>query len=159
MVRAPVIGKTVSMKGCGFISSKTKIIGEIGEHVVMTEFLKRGIMVSRPVGELSEYDLIVDVNHKLYKAQVKSTEFVREGKMIFQTNITNPFKKTKRMYTDDEIDLFILYCHENGYVGIVTISECTSSGTVIRLSPPANCQKAKIKLAENYQMDVVLPNL
>lgn len=45
--------------------------GNIGESVVLTEFIKRGIQVSIPFGDNARYDLIADFNGRLNKIQVK----------------------------------------------------------------------------------------
>ena len=47
--------------------------GEITEQQVAIEFLKLGYLVSKPLVQSSRYDFIVDVNHKLYKIQVKTS--------------------------------------------------------------------------------------
>ena len=41
-------------------------IGEITEQQVAVEFLKLGILVSKPLVQSSRYDFIADINHKLY---------------------------------------------------------------------------------------------
>lgn len=45
----------------------TKSIGNIGESVTITEFVKRGISVYLPFGENEKADLIADFNGKLNK--------------------------------------------------------------------------------------------
>ena len=42
-------------------------IGEITEQQVAVEFLKLGILISKPLVQSSKYDFIADINHKLYK--------------------------------------------------------------------------------------------
>ena len=51
------------------MNSKAK--GNIGEGVVLSEFVKRGIQVSIPFGDNARYDLIAEFNGKLNKIQVK----------------------------------------------------------------------------------------
>ena len=51
------------------MNSKDK--GNIGEAIMLAEFIKRGIQVSIPFGDNARYDLIIDLNGKLYKVQVK----------------------------------------------------------------------------------------
>ena len=135
------------------MSSKTKEIGIIGEEVLTTEFLKNGYIVSKPIGDNAPYDLIVDKNGKLRKIQVKTTENIVDGIMIFQTNVTNPFKKTNRKYTQDEIDYFGLYCFENNYVGLLPFSDYTARKTKIRITPTKNNQQHNVKMAEDYNFE------
>jgi len=55
----------------------TKLKADIAESAVMTELLKRGFKVLKPIGDRLPYDLAVDVNGKLVKIQVKSAWFYR----------------------------------------------------------------------------------
>lgn len=133
------------------MSSKTKQVGIIGEEVLALEFLKNGYIVSKPIGDNAPYDLIVDKDGELRRIQVKTTEKVMDdGTMEFHTNITNPFKKTYRKYTKEEVDYFGLYCLENNYVGLLPFSDYTTKVTKIRIIPPKNNQKQKVKMANDY---------
>ena len=51
----------------------SKDIGNLGEHIAIVELLKNNIVVSRPLGDNSRYDLILDINSTLFTCQVKST--------------------------------------------------------------------------------------
>ena len=61
----------------------TVSIGDIGESVGIAEFVKAGFAVSKPLTNNARYDLIVDIKNKLYKVQVKSTQSIVDGKMLF----------------------------------------------------------------------------
>ena len=43
----------------------TKDKGSIGEAIILTEFLKRGVPVSLPFGDNERYDMIAEFNGKL----------------------------------------------------------------------------------------------
>ena len=139
--------------------SITKEIGLIGEQVLIAEFTKIRIPVLLPIGDNSPYDMVIDYNGRFLKVQAKTTESVQNGKMVFCTNVTNPFKKTSRKYTASEIDIFGLYCIENGYIGLLPVKECTAKETVIRLDKPKNNQSSKIKMACDYRFDNILDKL
>ena len=141
------------------MSSRTKEIGLIGEQVLIAEFTKSRISVLLPIGDNSPYDMVIDYNGRFLKVQAKTTESVQNGKMVFCTNVTNPFKKTSRKYTANEIDIFGLYCIENGYIGILPVKECTAKETVIRLEKPKNNQSSKIKMAYDYRFDNMIDKL
>ena len=51
------------------MNSKDK--GNIGEAIILGEFVKRNIQVSIPFGDNARYDLVADFNGKLNKIQVK----------------------------------------------------------------------------------------
>lgn len=49
----------------------TKDKGNIGEAIILSEFVKRNIQVSIPFGDNARYDLIAEFNNKLNKIQIK----------------------------------------------------------------------------------------
>lgn len=136
------------------MSSHSKRIGDIGQAEITARLLHyENIIVSKPVSDNEPYDLIVDIENKLYRVQVKTTETVKNNSMIFAASITNPFKKTNKRYTASEIDWFMLYCVENNYYGLVTIDEYTSKEIVLRLTPPLNNNFTNVKMASMYALD------
>ena len=53
----------------------TKLKGDIAEQSVILFALRKGWGVSKPIGDRLPYDLILDINDKLVKIQVKSAWF------------------------------------------------------------------------------------
>lgn len=51
----------------------SKDVGNLGEHIAIVELLKHGIIISRPLGDNSRYDLILDISNTLFTCQIKST--------------------------------------------------------------------------------------
>ena len=142
------------------MSSVTKALGIIGEQTITLAFLKRGIPVSIPIGDNLPYDLVADVCGRLVRVQVKSTERITEdGVMLFETNITNPFKKIRRKYSKAEVDYFGLYCHENGFIGLVDIESCNLYELKIRVESAKNKQSKKVRNMRDYEFDNVIDNL
>ena len=136
------------------MSSHTKRVGDIGEYSIIAKLMKiDGIYVSKPFGDNCPYDIIIDINSSIYRCQIKTCEFVKEGVMRFYINITNPFNKTKRSYCSDEVDLFLLYCIENDYSGLMTFSDYTSNETVIRTELPLSYFYTNVKLASEFEMN------
>ena len=141
------------------MSSSTKNIGTIGEQVLITEFIKHGIDVLLPIGDNQPYDIVILYNGRFMKVQVKTTENIKDGKMVFSTNITNPHKKTCRKYINEEIDLFGLYCIENNYIGLMEYKDYTAKDTIIRIEHTKNNQRLGIKLADDYKFENVIKKL
>ena len=100
--------------------SESVFIGDIGEQIAICMFVKSGFTVSKPITNNSRYDLIVDINNKSYKVQVKTTENIKNNIMSFATKTTNYTKgKWKsKSYKIDDIDFFFLYCMENNWCGL-----------------------------------------
>lgn len=136
------------------MSSHTKRVGDIGETSIFAKLLRYDdVVVSRPITDNEPYDCIVDVFGRLYKIQIKTCEKVVNDCMTFQVNVTNPFKKKKRLYTKEEVDIFLLYCVENNYCGLMLFDEYKSFEVKIRLSPPNNFNLSGIRWYEDYDMD------
>ncbi|MBU0709496.1 MAG: endonuclease, partial [Candidatus Omnitrophica bacterium] len=50
----------------------TKLKADIAESAVITQLLKKGFRVLKPIGDRLPYDLAIDRNGKLLRIQVKS---------------------------------------------------------------------------------------
>lgn len=136
------------------MSSKTKRVGDIGENYIISNLLEfRNIVVSKPITDNESYDCVLDMGEKFYKAQIKTCEFITDERyMRFSVDVTNPFSKTRRKYTKDEVDIFLLYCIENKYCGLMLFSEYISSDTKIWLKPPLNRMNTGNKWHEDYEL-------
>ena len=132
----------------------TKQKGNITEMECILAFMKAGYKVSIPYGEDCKYDLVVDINNKLYRIQCKTSHAL--------TNPEDGFKfKTKSVvitthgvkenhYETNEIDYFATMYEGNCY--LVPVGESNNEIT-LRFRYPANGQKKGISLAENYRME------
>ena len=144
-----------------FDYQNTRRIGDVGEAYAIAKFTQAGFIVSKPLSENSPYDFIVDYNHKLTKIQVKTTEKVKNGKdMEFELSRTNGFKCINKIYTPEEIDFYFLYCIENGWCGLINVSEVTKSGAVnIHMDFAKSCQQYKYKMHYDYEFANKLPEI
>lgn len=90
----------------------TKSIGELSELIVALSLSRAGYFVSKPLGESTRYDLVIDKDGKLSRVQVK-TGRLRNGVILFNTYSTRYHRKggTCKSYKDD-VDFFGIYCPE-----------------------------------------------
>lgn len=88
--------------------------GEITEQQVAIEFLKLGYLVSKPLVQSSRYDFIVDIKHRLYKIQVKTSTLKEDAYIEFATSTshTNTKGTLNLTYSADDVDFFATM-HEN----------------------------------------------
>lgn len=105
------------------------------------------------MSENCPYDLIVDWEGNLYKIQVKTSQFCKNGTMTFYTSRTNPFKKTNEIYLDGEIDYFFLYCIEKAWCGIISIDESGTRELKIHYDFPLNHNFTGYKMQQDYEFD------
>lgn len=139
-----------------WLGSFTKQIGDIGVSAAIYEFQKYGIPIALPFDDNMPYDLIIYANDQFYKVQVKTTLCVKNDEyMEFQTNITNPFKKTYRTYKKDEVDYFFLYCIENEWKGLISFEEYSHRKIItVRYNVPSNNNAIGVIFAEQIQFSV-----
>jgi|GEM_PF-227958 len=88
----------------------TKLKSDIAESAVVTELLKRGFRVLKPVGDRLPYDLAVDLEGKLLKIQVKSA-WLQKGAYTIDTRRTKTNRRhmLRERYKDGDFDFAILY--------------------------------------------------
>ena len=96
------------------------------EIFVAARLLELGYNVSQPFCQDSKYDLIVDVNNKLYRLQLKTSRLLNEDTIVFNCRSTTKNSQTNksRYYQENEIDYFATYW--NGEVFLVPVNECSS---------------------------------
>ena len=88
----------------------TKLKADIAESAVITELLKRGFKVLKPIGDRLPYDLAMDVNGKLIRIQVKSAWFYRGAyKVDSRITKTNRREMKRKYYNRNDFDFAIIY--------------------------------------------------
>lgn len=135
-------------------------VGEITERQVSLELLKLGIMVSKPLVQSSKYDFIIDVNHKLYKVQVKTSTLREEGTYFdftTSTSHTNTKGTLNLTYSDLDVDFFATMYNNQCY--LIPKQLCGNRGQRLRLLPTKNNQTKGILFAKDYRLEDVIQTL
>lgn len=134
--------------------SNSRRVGNVGEAVAMSEFVKRGIDVFIPFGQNTPVDMMVIVNDKILKIQVKTTSKIKHGRMEFDLCRTNGFTGKATPYTKEEVDYIFLYCIENEYKGIISFEKVDGKKELsLRVERPKNNQVAGINNACDYDFE------
>lgn len=123
--------------------------GDVSEACVLSRALVLGYTVSLPFGSDSRYDMIFDIDGTLNKVQVKTGRF-QEGVILFNvTSVNGRVRKTnQRKYTDDEIDLFAVYCSELAQSYLIPVNEASGQ---LRVEKPNNNQQRNIMWAKDFE--------
>lgn len=137
--------------------SSTLLKGRITEVYVLAYFLNLGYIVSTPEVPC-QYDMLIDVNNKIYKVQIKTCREV-EGAIEFNTaSMThNANGYVRRDYTADKVDFFCTYYNNECY--LVPFNECGSKAKKLRLIPTKNGQVKNISFAKDYIAKDILAKL
>ena len=138
---------------------ETLIRGDVNELQCILDFQKRGYYCSIPFSGSCRYDVIVDINHKLYKIQCKSSCFHEDdGTLRFcaTRQTTNTKKTTSYKYTEDEVDYF--YTSWNGYSFLIPIQE-TSTAKYLRVKKPLSGVQETMSIGSDYLIDNVINSI
>ena len=134
-------------------------IGEITEQQVVLEFLKQGILISKPLVQSSRYDFIADINGKLYKIQVKTGTFKENSYLEFATSTshTNTKGTVNISYSADDVDFFATIYENQCY--LVPYNLCGKRIQRLRLVPTKNGQTKGILFAKDFKLEDIIKTL
>lgn len=139
------------------MNSKDK--GNIGESIVLAEFVKRGIQVSIPFGDNARYDLIAEFNGKLNKIQVKyCNQLSTTGSVSCPCASSTNHTTNKHLSTyENDVDYICFYLACWDIVTIVPIEQIGTKKTIsFRLDKPKTTNQFNINLVEDYSFDKIL---
>lgn len=134
-------------------------IGEITEQQVAIEFLKLGILVSKPLVQSSKYDFIADIEHNLYKIQVKTGTFKENAYLEFATSTshTNTQGTLNLSYSKNDVDFFATMYEDQCY--LIPYHLCGKRAQRIRFIPTKNGQTKGILFAKDFHLEDVIKTL
>jgi len=133
----------------------TKLKADIGESAVITEFLKRGFNVLKPVGDRLPYDLAIDVDGKLIRIQVKSAWFYRGAyKIDTRMTKTNRREMVRKYYNKNDFDFAIMYIQDFNVFYIMPQAVFSSYKSEISLVETTKRQRKpkSAKYRENWEL-------
>ena len=135
-------------------------IGEITEQEVALQFLKLGILISKPLVQSSRYDFIAEINNKLYKIQVKTSTVREEGSYFdfaTSTSHTNSKGTLNISYTENDVDFFAtMYL---GQCYLIPFKLCGKRNQRLRLIPTKNGQTKGITFAKDFLLQDIIKTL
>lgn len=131
--------------------SKPKEVGEKTEATILNHFIQKGIPVSIPWGNNQRYDLVIEVEGRLLKAQCKTGKY-KNGVVNFPTSSKSGGKERKD-YTG-QIDCFLVYCPELQTYYKVDINDVSNINAMsLRVDPLKKFgPKSTIKWAKDYEV-------
>lgn len=135
----------------------TKQLGLLGELKAQYDFIKAGWEISIPSGDYCSYDLLAIKNNQILKIQVKTTEKIQDGVIIFSVNSRNYY--SNKTYTEADCDYFYLYCLENETGYLYPTAHFHSSHIRIRVTPPKNNIQKTINFANDYYFSKMINTL
>ena len=130
----------------------TQFKGSITQLKVAAYLLSLGYIVSQPLVQDSKYDLIVDVNHKMVRLQVKTARKNDQNtgnsiKFNCRSTTNNVRECKQRYYSEEDIDFFATFWGNDCF--LIPVKECSSEKTIWLEKPPSSvCTYAYNYLAQ-----------
>jgi len=93
----------------------TKGQGNVGIAAAIFYFTKQGCTVSLPLNDAQEYDLVVEIDGKLNKVQVKTTRYTTKHG-IYQVCLASSGGSKREIYhrvSDSACDILFIVCENN----------------------------------------------
>lgn len=127
-------------------------VGHRTEAAIIYFLITRGYSVSIPLGVNQRYDLIIDLDGRLIRAQCK-TGRLQNGSIIFRTSsvVTSKTKNVVRGY-HGEADVFLVRCPEVDHVYWVPVETATGGSMYLRVDPCLNGQRQRVNWASDYAL-------
>ena len=132
----------------------TSLTGEISRTQVIAALARTGKFILVPLCDCLRYDLAFEEEGKLFRVQSKTGHLTRGAVAFHPCSIdsrSQPGHCIRRPYTHD-VEFFGVYCPENNKVYLVPVAEATNTGWVLRIDPPRNGQKTKIRWARDFEI-------
>lgn len=129
-------------------------IGDIGVSHIIARCMELDIPVYIPFSDNEKADLIIILNNKPLKVQVKTSNKdstdTSEFRLYSSTSAIYQRKSIKHCYTPEEVDLFLLYDIPRQQIYCVPFEEKIGDTIVLRHTPTKNNQQKGIKWAKDY---------
>jgi hypothetical protein len=137
--------------------------GAVAEVAIELAAAKLGVGVYRPTSGHSRADLILETDHGIWRTQVKWGRLSEGGDVILintSASRYSPQGYVSSRYSDNEVDLFAVYCGALDRCFLLPISLCEDRHAIqLRLTPPRNNQRACINLADEYSFEGAIAQL
>ncbi len=140
-------------------SMDTKLKADIAESAVVTELLKRGLRVLKPVGDRLSYDLAVDLNGRLIRIQVKSAWFDRSEDAYIvdvRRTKTNRRRMLRHRYCNLDFDFAIIYIDTLRVFYVMPVEVFASFASSISLVENAKRQRKPRSASYRERWDLLL---
>lgn len=131
--------------------------GLITEEKVILWFLEHNYNIFKPLSPESKIDLIVEINNKLYKIQIKTSHIAKTNNAIeFKCrSITVNTNEIKQSNYINLIDYFATIWNNNLY--LIPIEEAKTAAKILHLDK--SVQRCNYSYLEDYEASLIVSKL
>ena len=135
--------------------------GALTELKCQMFLIEQNCIVSKPILDNARYDLLIDINNNIYKIQIKTSRWNKEGETIVfsckSSHATSQGNKIMK-YTPEEIDYFMTEWNNKFY--LIPCQNEASQFTLRLCDPNNNARFVKnVHWAEDYKAEKILQTL
>ena len=129
---------------------KTTEKGDLGVAMVLADVMRRGYKVAMPLGDDWPFDIIVLRDKQLERVQVKYVE--SNGRVII-AKCRSRSRYVNYKYTKEHVDWIAVYDKTTDACYYVPVRLLGTGKTELslRLRPPRNAQRKRIRYAKDFQ--------
>lgn len=124
--------------------------GNLSTGQVIASLLRAGKTVLIPFGEGHRYDLVIEDDGRFLKVQCKTGRIKNNAVRFKVCSVCWKTGKSKP-YTG-QVDLFGVFCPDNGTTYLIPIADTGVRECVLRLGQTRNCQAKNIRWASLYEV-------
>jgi antitoxin (DNA-binding transcriptional repressor) of toxin-antitoxin stability system len=137
--------------------------GAVAEQAIVLAATKLHVPVWKPIAEHGRADLVLEIGPRLLRVQCKWGGLSPKRDVVMVAtggSRCSPNGYIRTTYTEDEIDLFGIYCGELDRCFLVPISLVAGRYSAwLRLTPTRNGQEACINLADDFDFEGAVAQL
>ena len=127
----------------------TNSISDVTEAQCLASLVKAGKKILIPFGSAEDYDYVIEENEQFLRVQCKTGQ-LNNGIIKIRTYSMSR-DGTRRDYKG-RTDLFAAYCRELDKTYLLPVDIGPSKMISLRIDPPKNNQKKRIRWARDYEI-------
>lgn len=118
-------------------------VGLRTEGAILSVLIRCGYCVLVPFGVNQRYDLVLDCRGQFLRAQCK-TGRLRNGVVQFSSqSVQSNTRGTRTRSYEGEVDLFVVYCTDNGRTYVIPADEVPACGMYLRVPASQSTGQAR----------------
>jgi prevent-host-death family protein len=137
--------------------------GNVAELEIATAAVRFGVPVFKPLTEHTRSDLVPEIGGRLWRVQCKWGRLSADRAVVIVHTCTSRRAAVgyiRRPYTEEDFDLFAVYCGELDRSFLVPVSLAAARHAVqLRVVPARNNQQACINLADEFDFEGAVAQL
>ena len=129
----------------------SKDAGNLSEAMILAALVRAGYAVLRPFGDNLRYDLAIDKGGTFLRVQCTTGYFVN-GTIGFPVSSSQAHRGHGRQGYKGQADLFAVYYPLLNKVYVIPVDACGRGHCRLRIEPPKNNQKKRVRYAKDYEV-------